>query len=107
MKCDRFIGTGISPGSKILKSKSVRSISGRPHLSGTCNTDVVDISSREQTFGKKIESNTNSSKVCPMDMDLLIVIKIRPKKRTKLERSSTEIGKHISIRESRVYIPLK
>ena len=107
MKCDRFTGTGISPGSKILKSQSVRSISGRQHLSGTCKTDSGGISSREQTFDKKIESNTKSSKVCPLDVDMLIVIKIHPKKHTELEHSSTELANHISIRENRVYIPLK
>ena len=106
MKCDRFIGTGISPGSKTIKSTSVRSISGLPHVSGNCHTDTVDISSQQQSFDNKIESNTKSGKVCPLDVDILIEIKIHPKKHTKIEHNSTEIGNHISIRENRVYILL-
>lgn len=102
MKCDRFVGTGISSGNKIHKLRSVGSVSGLPHILENCQTGIVDIPSEAQTSSNKIEDNTTSNKLCPLDVDMLIVIKINAETQDIKEHNSDKTEKCISIIENRV-----
>ena len=109
MKCDRYVGTGISKSSNRNELMPVSSISGRPTVldantfpNTTANT--IDISVAEGTMDNNIKCNTSPKKVCPLDLDLLIVIRIHPENHTYREHKSIEGGNRISIRENKVCI---